>query len=92
MVWGIFKGEWVGVQRNVEAYITHNGDLDFLSLHGTIHPLEEVQQILIALLHHPMPASVDSACVAGVSKAAKSNARASRSSPHSSVCFVPHQH
>ena len=49
-----------------EAYITHNGDLDFFSLHGVTYPLEDVQALLAALLHAPMPASVDSACVAGL--------------------------
>ena len=50
----------------MEAYITHNGDLDFFCLHQITYPLEEVQQLLSALLHCPMPASVDSACVAGL--------------------------
>ena len=25
LVWGILDGEWVGIKRNVEGYITHNG-------------------------------------------------------------------
>lgn len=42
------------------------GDFDFLSLHGIIYPLEQVQDILQVVLHARMPASVDSACVAGM--------------------------
>ena len=65
-VWMYINGEWEGVKRNVESYITHNGDLDFLNLHGVVHPLEEVQTILCAALHTSLPAGVDSMCVAGL--------------------------
>ena len=31
--------------RNVEAYITHNGDLDFFSIHGVVYPLGDIQMV-----------------------------------------------
>ena len=52
--------------RNLEAYITHNGDLDFFQLHGVVVPLSGLQALLPALLHSPLPSSVDSVCVAGL--------------------------
>ena len=30
---------------NVEAYITHNGDLDFFEIHGVVYPLNEIQMV-----------------------------------------------
>eukprot|EP00316_Scyphosphaera_apsteinii_P022917 CAMPEP_0119334028 /NCGR_PEP_ID=MMETSP1333-20130426/86522_1 /TAXON_ID=418940 /ORGANISM="Scyphosphaera apsteinii, Strain RCC1455" /LENGTH=1168 /DNA_ID=CAMNT_0007344241 /DNA_START=113 /DNA_END=3619 /DNA_ORIENTATION=+ len=60
------SGQYSACMGNVEAYITHNGDLDFFELHEVVYTLEEVQQLLIHLLHSPMPASVDSMCVAGL--------------------------
>ena len=50
----------------VEGFITHNGDLDFFSLHGVGYPVPELQQLLAAVLHRPMPDAVDSACIAGL--------------------------
>jgi hypothetical protein len=32
-------------RTTVEAYITHNGDLDFFELHGVTYPLSDVQQV-----------------------------------------------
>jgi hypothetical protein len=57
---------FVGGPSNVEGHITHNGDLDFAAIHGIVYPLEELQPLLVRLLHCPMPAAVDSACVAGL--------------------------
>ena len=48
--------------RNLEAYITRNGDLDFFQLHGVVVPLSGLQALLPALLHSPLPSSVDSVC------------------------------
>ena len=59
-------GSWTSATKNVEGYITHNGDLDFYEVHGVVYPLEDVQQLLQALLHSKMPSSVDSMCVAGL--------------------------
>ena len=59
-------GKWVGVSKNVESYITHNGDLDFLNLHGTVYALGDIQTILCAMLHTELPATVDSMGVAGL--------------------------
>lgn len=100
VVWTLVEGEWSAKRRNVESYITHNGDrerarpnaapahvslharlcrsrqsaggawscgtVDFLNLHGIVYPLEDVQAILVAILHSPLPATVDSVCVAGL--------------------------
>ena len=33
---------------NVEAYITHNGDLDFFEIHGVVYPLNEIQMVRAA--------------------------------------------
>ena len=45
------NGKWVAFHRNTECYITHNGDLDYFKLHGTQYPLEDVQTLLVAMLH-----------------------------------------
>jgi hypothetical protein len=64
--WYVMGGAYQSTTRNVEAYITHNGDLDFLELHGVVYSLDKIQLLLVSLLHAPMPASVDSMCVAGL--------------------------
>ena len=50
----------------VEAFITHNGDLDFFTVHSRTYPLADVQALLTHLLGSPMPSEVDSACIAGL--------------------------
>ena len=50
----------------VEHYITHNGDLDFFRVAGQWHELGKVQVWLEKVLECPMPATVDSACIAGL--------------------------
>ena len=47
--------------RTVEGFITHNGDLDAFVVHGVAWPTDELQELLAALLHAPMPDAVDSA-------------------------------
>jgi hypothetical protein len=53
-------------KRMVEHYITHNGDLDFFRVAGQWHELGKVQVWLEKVLECPMPATVDSACIAGL--------------------------
>ena len=50
----------------MEHFITHNGDLDFFRVAGQWHELGKVQTWLEKVLEHPMPATVDSACIAGL--------------------------
>lgn len=50
----------------VENYITHNGDFEFYKVNGKYYDLEVVQQWLEKVLCTPMPATVDSAAIAGV--------------------------
>lgn len=57
---------FVGELRSVEGYITHNGDLDFFTLHGNTYSLKDVQLLLAQLLGRPMPSDVDSAAIAGL--------------------------
>ena len=57
---------FVAARRSVEGFVTHNGDLDFFTLHGTTYSLGDVQRLLGWLLGRPMPSDVDSACVAGL--------------------------
>lgn len=51
---------------SVEAFITHNGDLDFFQLHEVTIPLHGLQALLPALLHCPLPNTGDSVCIAGL--------------------------
>ena len=51
-------GNYVAEKRNIECFITHNGDLDFFELHGIVYPLADVQALLTAFLDCPMPSSV----------------------------------
>ena len=60
------EGRWPPRTTGAEAYITHNGDLDFFEVHGVVYPLEDVQ-LLMAVLRRPPsrpPARppADSAC------------------------------
>jgi hypothetical protein len=51
----------------VESYITHNGDFEFYKFgNGKYYDTSEVQQFLVKALGVPMPATVDSAAVAGM--------------------------
>ena len=53
-------------RRSVEGFVTHNGDLDFFTLHGTTYSLGDVQRLLGWLLSWPLtePSSAMlSACV-----------------------------
>lgn len=64
--WRFADGIFVAERCNVESYITHNGDLDFFTVHGITYALSDVQRLLSKLLGRPMPSDVDSACVAGL--------------------------
>lgn len=57
---------FIGEFRNVESYITHNGDLDFFEIHGCLYSLTDVQCLLTKILGREMPSDVDSACIAGL--------------------------
>jgi hypothetical protein len=60
-------GSYKSVLAPVEAYVTHNGDLDFFRLGDDVdYPLEELQVLLPKLLDSPLPTTADSACIAGL--------------------------
>jgi len=50
----------------VENFITHNGDFEFFNVNGNYYDTEIVQLWLEKVLDTPMPATVDSAGIAGV--------------------------
>ncbi|KAI2495035.1 hypothetical protein MHU86_19467 [Fragilaria crotonensis] len=50
----------------VENFITHNGDLDFFRVGSKFHDLHTVQLWLEQATGFPMPATVDSAAIAGL--------------------------
>jgi hypothetical protein len=50
----------------VENYICHNGDLDFFDIGGKTYDTPTIQDWLEHVLHVPMPATVDSAAIAGL--------------------------
>ena len=60
------SGTYVSEQANVEAFITHNGDLDFFTIHGQTYAVGELRTLLGRLLHRAAPSTVDSACLAGL--------------------------
>ena len=60
------SGTYVSEQANVEAFVTHNGDLDFFSIHGQTYAVGELRTLLGRLLHRAAPSTVDSACLAGL--------------------------
>ena len=51
---------WTSERLSLEAYITHNGDLDFYEWHGVVYPITDVFIILERVLHVKPPATVDS--------------------------------
>jgi hypothetical protein len=68
VVWSCdpLTNNWVRRSTNVEAFISHNGDLDYFRLHGVSYSQEDLQLLLAKLLHTPSPSAVDSAGVAGL--------------------------
>ena len=60
------SGTYVSEQANVEAFVTHNGDLDFFTIHGQTYAVGELRTLLGRLLHRAAPSTVDSACLAGL--------------------------
>lgn len=50
----------------VENYITHNGDFDFYTINENTYGLATIQEWLVQATGSPMPASVDSAAIAGM--------------------------
>ena len=46
--------------------ITANGDFDFFKMHGKLASLSKIQRWLASATGHPIPAQVDSACIAGM--------------------------
>ena len=60
------SGTYVSEQANVEAFVTHNGDLDFFTIHGQTYAVGELRTLLSRLLHRAAPSKVDSACLAGL--------------------------
>lgn len=50
----------------VENFITHNGDFEFYKINGKYYDTEAIQQFLVKALRVPMPATVDSAAIAGM--------------------------
>ena len=64
--WSEAEARFKAKDRLCEGFITHNGDLDFFSANGRTYSLDELQLLLPALLHEPLPSQVDSCCVAGL--------------------------
>eukprot|EP00523_Entomoneis_sp_CCMP467_P014427 CAMPEP_0168768872 /NCGR_PEP_ID=MMETSP0725-20121227/2106_1 /TAXON_ID=265536 /ORGANISM="Amphiprora sp., Strain CCMP467" /LENGTH=1423 /DNA_ID=CAMNT_0008818255 /DNA_START=10 /DNA_END=4281 /DNA_ORIENTATION=- len=54
------------ISRKVSNYITHNGDFDFFRIHGRLTSISKLQKWLAVATNHPVPAQVDSACIAGL--------------------------
>ena len=48
-----------------ETYVTHNGDFDFFDLNGKTYDLDVIQKWLPIATSAALPATVDSACIAG---------------------------
>ena len=49
----------------LENYVTHNGDFDFFDLNGRTYDLDILQKWLPIATSAPLPATVDSVCIAG---------------------------
>ena len=66
-VWTVRPGEGMAMHfHSVETYVCHNGDLDFFEIHGQVHPLGDVRQVVEDATKKPCPAPVDSVVVAGL--------------------------
>jgi hypothetical protein len=50
----------------VENFVTHNGDFEFYKINGKYYDTDAVQSFLVKTLRVPMPATVDSAAIAGM--------------------------
>mmetsp|Transcript_41855 Transcript_41855/g.87885 ORF Transcript_41855/g.87885 Transcript_41855/m.87885 type:complete len:1350 (-) Transcript_41855:170-4219(-) len=50
----------------IENFVTHNGDFEFYKINGKYYDTEAIQQFLVKTLNVPMPATVDSAAIAGM--------------------------
>mmetsp|Transcript_4309 Transcript_4309/g.7220 ORF Transcript_4309/g.7220 Transcript_4309/m.7220 type:complete len:1456 (-) Transcript_4309:148-4515(-) len=62
----IMRVEPKGQPMGVENFVTHNGDFEFYKIGGKYYDCEAIQEWLVRALHVPMPATVDSAAIAGV--------------------------
>ena len=54
---------YVSSHKCVEAFVTHNGDLDYFTINRHEYTLSELQSILPNILHAPLPSATDSACI-----------------------------
>ena len=54
------------VVRQVENYVTHNGDFDFFRIHDELFQLQLLQEWVEEVTGVPMPAEVDSCAIAGM--------------------------
>jgi len=60
------RGDYTPRLCRVENYVTHNGDFDFYIVNGTTYDLGIIFQWLETVTGCKMPATVDSAAVAGI--------------------------
>ena len=63
---GFHNGIYRSSQASVENFVTHNGDLDFVKIHGTWHDVSDVMNWLERVFDVPMPSSTDSVGFAGM--------------------------
>ena len=50
----------------VENFVTHNGDFEFYKINKKYYDTEAIQKFLVKTTKYPMPATVDSAAIAGM--------------------------
>ena len=60
------NGKWVAFHRNTNVTSPTTATSTTSSCTERRYPLEDVQTLLVAMLHSPLPATVDSACIAGL--------------------------
>jgi hypothetical protein len=63
---GLRKVPSAAASTNVETFICHNGDLEFFKIGGAWYETGDVQEWLERVTETPMPATVDSAAIAGI--------------------------
>eukprot|EP00931_Biecheleriopsis_adriatica_P010461 TRINITY_DN11152_c1_g1_i1.p1 TRINITY_DN11152_c1_g1~~TRINITY_DN11152_c1_g1_i1.p1 ORF type:complete len:1458 (-),score=249.36 TRINITY_DN11152_c1_g1_i1:158-4531(-) len=59
-------------QQRFEVFVTHNGDFDYLEVCGNVFELGAIQSWLVRATGSPMPCTVDSCAIAGVTELLRS--------------------
>mmetsp|Transcript_46359 Transcript_46359/g.88497 ORF Transcript_46359/g.88497 Transcript_46359/m.88497 type:complete len:1353 (-) Transcript_46359:72-4130(-) len=87
-VWSLSpEGQLLRRMQNVEMFVTHNGDFEFLKVEGNMHPVDSVQEWLTRVLGVAPPSLTDSCAIAGLMDLLRTQGLWFASIRYASVCW-----